>query len=121
MHTSGRPRSAHRRCTCSHRGPVGSPPPATPANPLDITRQHPPQPLPPRVPPPVTTRQPVTLAHRTSSLVAPGTPSPHYRTRRTSPPQPHPAERAPLARCPITTPTTVLEPRHRTLTPQHCP
>ncbi len=24
MHTSGRPRSAHSRCTCSHRGPVGS-------------------------------------------------------------------------------------------------
>src|ERR1039457_3650569 len=29
-----------------------------------------------------------------------GTPSPHYRTRRTSPPQPLPAQRAPLARCP---------------------
>ena len=24
MHTSGSPRSAHNRCTCSHRGPVGS-------------------------------------------------------------------------------------------------
>jgi hypothetical protein len=24
MHTSGRPRSAHSRCTCIHRGPVGS-------------------------------------------------------------------------------------------------
>src|SRR5260370_28297540 len=29
-------------------------------------------------------RHAVTLAHRTSSCVAPGTPSPHNRTRRTS-------------------------------------
>src|SRR5208282_3614567 len=69
-----------------------------------ITRQHRPQPLPPRVPPPIPPGHAATLAHRTSSLVAPGTPSPHYRTRRTSPPQPHPAEQAPPGRCPITTP-----------------
>jgi hypothetical protein len=35
-------------------------------------------------------RDSATLAHRTSSLCAPGTPSPNNRTRRASPPQPEP-------------------------------
>src|SRR5208283_1273482 len=44
-----------------------------------------PQPLPPRVPPPVPPRHAATTpVHKTSSLAAIGTPSPHYRTRRTS-------------------------------------
>ena len=122
MHTSGRPRSAHNRCTCSHRGPVGSHATATCANPFAracahrpvqrltqperlhphrLTRQHPhiminhrdrllvlrqvdpdhraiarqhlPQPLPARVPLPVSPGRAATLAHRTSSLVALGT------------------------------------------------
>ena len=34
MHTSGSPRSAHNRCTCSHRAPVGSHATATRANPF---------------------------------------------------------------------------------------
>ena len=34
MHTSGSPRSAHSRCTCSHRGPVGSHATATRENPF---------------------------------------------------------------------------------------
>ena len=33
MHTSARPRSAHSRCTCIHRGPVGSHATVTAANP----------------------------------------------------------------------------------------
>src|ERR1700756_885177 len=162
MHASGSPRSAHSRCTCSHRAPVGSHPTATPLYPFArprprrdplrprlrhrpvqrltqperlhphrltrqhphiminhrdrlllitqvdpdhraLTRQHRPQPLPPRVPPPVPPRHTVTLAHRTSSLAAFGTPSPHYRTRRTSPPQAHPAKQAPPGLRPITT------------------
>src|SRR6266571_2349604 len=36
MHTSGSPRSAHSRCTCSHRGPVGSHATVTDANPLAL-------------------------------------------------------------------------------------
>jgi hypothetical protein len=50
-----------------------------------IARQQPPQPLPPRVAPPVSTRVPLPLPSliRTSSLAAFGTPSPYYRTRRT--------------------------------------
>ena len=68
-----------------------------------VTRQHSPQLLPPRVPPAIPPRHAVTLAHRTSSLAAFGTPSPHYRTRRTSPPQLPPAEQAPPALRPITT------------------
>src|SRR6266581_7840575 len=68
-----------------------------------ITRQHSPQLLPPRVPPAVPPRHAVTLAHRTSSLAAFGTPSPHNRTRRTSSSQLPPAEHAPPALRPITT------------------
>ena len=34
MHTSGRPRSAHSRCTCIQRGPVGSHATVTSANPF---------------------------------------------------------------------------------------
>ena len=34
MHTSGSPRSAHKRCTCIHRGPVGSHATVTRANPF---------------------------------------------------------------------------------------
>jgi hypothetical protein len=34
MHTSGSPRSAHSRCTSSHRGPVGSHATVTCANPF---------------------------------------------------------------------------------------
>ena len=34
MHTSGSPRSAHSRCTCIHRGPVGSHATVTCANPF---------------------------------------------------------------------------------------
>ena len=49
------------------------------------TREKPSQALHPRVPPPVRTRDTATLTHRTSSLDAFGTPSPYYRTRRTSP------------------------------------
>src|SRR6266540_243588 len=154
MRTSGRPRSAHSRCTCSHRGPAGSHATVTDANPFALARVTPspaprpagtPSPAPscgpapahhdqsprsPACPPPGRSRSPrhraaapaaaapgarsasadprhptaATLAHTTSALVALGTPSPHYRTRRTSPPQPLPAQRAPLARCPITTP-----------------
>jgi hypothetical protein len=50
------------------------------------TRQHRAKPFPPRVPPQITPRHAAaaTLSHRTSSLAAFGTPSPHYRTRRTS-------------------------------------
>src|ERR1700746_1023233 len=35
MHTSGSPRSAHSRCTCIHRGPVGSHATVTRSNPFD--------------------------------------------------------------------------------------
>jgi hypothetical protein len=34
MHTSGSPRSAHSRCTCSHRAPVGSHATVTDVNPF---------------------------------------------------------------------------------------
>ena len=34
MHTSGSSRSAHSRCTCSHRAPVGSHATATAVNPF---------------------------------------------------------------------------------------
>src|SRR5450755_590238 len=44
------------------------------------------------------------LPTRTSSLAAFGTPSPYYRTRRTSPASTAPQNRAPPGRCPITTP-----------------
>src|SRR5690348_13124863 len=72
------------------------------------TRQQLAQPLPPGVPLPVPPRHAATLAHRTSSLSsAIGTPSPNYRTRRTSPPQSLLAEQPPLARCPITTPAAL--------------
>ena len=36
MHTSGSPRSAHSRCTCIHRGPVGSHATVTCANPFTL-------------------------------------------------------------------------------------
>ena len=36
MHTSGSSRSAHSRCTCSHRGPVGSHATVTSVNPFTL-------------------------------------------------------------------------------------
>ena len=154
MHTSASPRSAHSRCTCSHRGPVGShatvtaanpflPAPAPPPSPYltqperlhphrparhhpriminhrdrllilrqvdpdhrAATRQHRPQPLPPRIPPPVPpASRAATLTHRTSPSLRLG-----HQARTTAPGgrsgiNHTPAEQPPLARCPITTP-----------------
>ncbi len=67
-----------------------------------IARKHPAKPLPSLVPPPVTPRRATTLAHRTPSCVAPGTPSPDYRTKRASLPQLLLKEQAPRGLRPIT-------------------
>jgi hypothetical protein len=68
-----------------------------------ITGQQLPQSLPPRIPPPVTSRRAATLTHRTSSSLRLG-----HQARTTAPGgrsciSHTPAEQRPLARCPITT------------------
>jgi len=68
-----------------------------------VARQDLPKPLPSLVPPPVPSRRATTLAHRTPSCVAPGTPSPNNRTKRASLPQLPLEEQAPRGLRPITT------------------
>ena len=67
------------------------------------TRQDPAKPLPSFVPPPGTPRRTTTLAHRTPSCVAPGTPSPNNRTKGASLPQLLLKEQAPRGLRLITT------------------